>query len=469
MKYVDISYLKDQILLCCMHQFFEGDVEHWWHEDSKLGIRTRFSDDLLWLPYAVIEYINFTGDYSILNYEEKYLKAEQLKEYEEDRVNIYDEYEDKGTVFEHCIKAIEHASRFGKNGLPLIKSGDWNDGMNLVGKREIGESVWLGFFLYDILNKFLPLVEYESKFAKQQIISKDMAISINDNHERKDANAQYIQDINIINYEEIKEKFYKNIQNLKKSLNDIAWDGRWYKRAIDDEGKEVGSIKEEECKIDSISQSWAIISNCADNDKKYICLESAENYLIDNENNLVRLLTPALEKRNLGYISSYAKGLRENGGQYTHAAIWLIIAEAIMGFNEKAFNIYKKINPIEHSLTLENADKYKVEPYVVEADICSEGVLSGRGGWTWYTGSSSWLYKTQIEYILGIKISKGIMKIEPQVPESWEEFDVNFKYFNSEYNIKYKKRKIKKMLLNGEKVNEIILQKNGKYSVIVYF
>ena len=318
MKYVDINYLKNQILMCAKHQFTQGDVEHWWHEDSNLGIRTRFSDDLLWLPYAVIEYVDFTGDYSILNEKEKYIKAEELKENEEDRVGIYNEYEENGTIFEHCIKAIERASVFGKNGLPLMKSGDWNDGMNKVGAKGIGESVWLGFFLYDILNRFMPLVEYESKFAKHQNISKDVAIAINDNNEKKDANAEFIQNINILNYDEIKENFTTNIQNLKKALNENAWDGRWFKRAFDDDGREVGTIKEEECKIDSIAQSWSVISDCGDNDKKFISIESAENYLIDNENNLIRLLTPALEKRNLGYITSYAKGLRENGGQYTH-------------------------------------------------------------------------------------------------------------------------------------------------------
>ena len=469
LKYVDINYLKNQILMCAKHQFAEGDVEHWWHADSNLGIRTRFSDDLLWLPYAVIEYIDFTGDFSILNQEEKYLKAEELREDEEDRVNIYNEYENNGTIFEHCIKAIERASKFGKNGLPLIKSGDWNDGMNKVGAKGLGESVWLGFFLYDILNRFLPLVDYESKFAKRQNISKDMAIAINDNNEKKDANAEFIQNVNNLNYDEIKESFSTNMQNLKKALNENAWDGRWYKRAFDDDGREVGTIKEEECKIDSIAQSWSVISNCGDNDKKFISIESAENYLIDNENNLIRLLTPALEKRNLGYISSYAKGLRENGGQYTHAAIWLLIAEILLKFNEKAFEIYKKINPIEHSLNKESADKYKVEPYVVEADICSREDLAGRGGWTWYTGSSSLLYKAQVEYILGIKIRYGIMKIEPCVPESWKNFEVNIKYYDANYLIKYTRSNKNETILDDKKVEEIILEKQGNHIINKYF
>ncbi len=318
MKYVDINILKEQILMCAKHQFFEGDVEHWWHDDSDLGIRTRYSDDLLWLPYAVLEYVDFTGDYSILNEEEYYLKADELNENEEDRVSIYKNYENKGTIFEHCIKAIKRASQFGKNGLPLMKSGDWNDGMNKVGNKGIGESVWLGFFLYDILIRFVPLIDYESQFLKHRGVSKEVAIAINDNSGEQKAKVEFIQDVDNMNYQELKEEFIESYENLKKALNSVAWDGRWYKRAFDDDGVEVGSINQEECKIDSIAQSWSVISNAGDNDKKFICLESAENYLIDNDNNLVRLLTPALEKRNLGYISSYLKGLRENGGQYTH-------------------------------------------------------------------------------------------------------------------------------------------------------
>ena len=469
LKYVDINYLREQILMCCKHQFFEGDVEHWWHEDTHLGVRSRFSDDLLWLAYATSEYISFTGDYSILNEEVMYLKADTLREEELDRVNIYNEYEGKGSVFEHCIKAINRVCFFGEHGLPLIKSGDWNDGMNRVGNKGKGESVWLGFFLYDILNKFIPLIDYMSKFAKKQIISKDLAISINANEESKDANANFLQDIDNFDYEELKENFNNNLQALKKALNEKAWDGRWYKRAFDDYGRDIGSINDEECKIDSIVQSWSVISGAGDNDKKYISLDSAEKYLIDNENNLIKLLSPALENKDLGYISSYAKGLRENGGQYTHAAIWILLAEILLGFNKKAFDIYKKINPIEHSLNKESADKYKVEPYVLEADICAGENFLGRGGWTWYTGSSSWLYKVQVENILGIQIKFGKMKISPCVPDDWDEFDVRFKYYDAVYDIKYKQRKIKKLLLNGKKVDEIVLMKKGKFNVEVYF
>lgn len=469
MKYVSPEILKNQILLCARHQFEEGDVEHWWHEDSNLGIRSRFSDDLLWLPYAVLEYIDFTGEYDILNEKEKYLKAEELKENEEDRVDFYDKYEEEGTIFMHCIKAIKRASRFGKNGLPLMKSGDWNDGMNKVGNKETGESVWLGFFLYDILTRFIELIDYESQFAKQEGVSKEVAIAINGDSHKEEAKVEFIQEVNKINCHEEKESFKEIASNLKKSLNSSGWDGRWFKRAYTDEGKEIGSIKSEECKIDSIAQSWSVISNAGDNDKKHLAIQNAEVYLIDNENNLVRLLFPALEKQDLGYITSYAKGYRENGGQYTHAAIWLMIAESILGYNNKTMEIYKKINPIEHSLTKENADKYKVEPYVVEADIISEGAYPGRGGWTWYTGSSSWLYKAQIEYILGIKISKGILTINPCVPDDWESFDVTIKYFNAEYHISYERTGKDIIIFNNKETTQVTLSKNGKYEIKKYF
>jgi len=259
-------------------------------------------------------------------------------------------------------------------------------------------------------------------------------------------------------YEEIEMK-------LKKVLNTVAWDGRWYKRAFDDDGKEIGSIKNEECKIDSIAQSWSVISNAGDNDKKYIALESAEKYLIDNENNLIKLLTPSLENTNLGYITSYPKGTRENGGQYTHSAIWLLIAEILMNSNNMAYDIYKKINPIEHTKNKQEVDKYKVEPYVVEADIYSEGTLAGRGGWTWYTGSSSWLYTAQVEYILGIKIENDIMKIKPCVPDSWDRFNVNFKWNNAIYNLEYR-RKIQK---DTNEITEVKLSKEGNYTIEVFY
>lgn len=433
MKWIDSEILKNQILLHSKHQFIKGDVEHWWHEDSQLGIRTRFSDDLLWLVYAVEEYIDFTGDYSILHEETNYLNGEELKENEKDKVNVYEQSDESGTILEHCIKAIEKSLNFGEHGLPLINGGDWNDGMNKIGESQKGESVWLGFFLYHIMTRFIQFIEDEKE----------------------------------------KDKFQETINKLRKILNTTCWDGRWYIRAFDDNGEPIGSMNNEECKIDSIAQSWSVISNAGDNDKKYIAMTSLENNLIDNNNNLVKLLTPALEKEELGYITSYAKGMRENGGQYTHAAIWALIAETMLNKPEEAINIYTKINPIEHTKSREEIQKYKVEPYVIEADIYSENNLAGRGGWTWYTGSSSCLYEAQIRYILGINIYHGIMTVKPCVPKNWEEFNVKFKWKNAVYNLKYKKGDEKEIAINNDqlkiKQNEIELQDSGEFDILITF
>ena len=571
MKWVNPDILKNQIIYNASHQFFEGDVEHWWHEDSKLGIRSRYSDDMLWLPYAVLEYIDFTGDYGILKERASFINAESLKPDENDRVDYYKKIEgnninyapyentsidiektnvdkentsidiektdvdkenasidiektnvdiedasvnrgdtnvmgedkDEFSIFAHCIKSIQAAWELGEHDIPLMKNGDWNDGMNKIGNGGKGESVWLGFFLYNILTRFIEILEYAEKNAQIKNISKDMSIgienkkksvnasvngnengsvnegkdesingsangseSVNENvnksenegkNERVNFNGQMIEnentneikvdktkptqigEWNYIDYGKLKNEFSEKASKIKKSLNSVCWDGRWFLRAFDDKGNKIGSNENEECKIDSISQSFSVISNAGDNDKKIIAMQSLENYLIDDENNVVKLLTPPLQNMDLGYISSYARGMRENGGQYTHAAIWAIIAEIMLGRKEQAMRIYNKVNPVEHTTNIDKLLKYKVEPYVVAGDIYSEGNLAGRGGWTWYTGSSAWLYEAQIRYILGIKIYHGKMEIHPCVPDNWEQFNIDFKWKDAEYFIKYRK------------------------------
>ena len=575
MKWVNPDFLKNQIIYNASHQFFEGDVEHWWHEDSKLGIRSRYSDDMLWLPYAVLEYIDFTGDYGILKERASFINAESLKPDENDRVDFYKKIEgnninyapyentsidiektnvdkentsidiektdvdkenasidtektnvdiedasvnrgdtnvmgedkDEFSIFAHCIKSIQAAWELGEHDIPLMKNGDWNDGMNKIGNGGKGESVWLGFFLYNILTRFIEILEYAEKNAQIKNISKDMSIgienkkksvnasvngnengsvnegkdesingsangseSVNENvnksgnegkngnkNESVNFNGNMIENENIneikvdktkptqigewnyIDYGKLKNEFSEKASKIKKSLNSVCWDGRWFLRAFDDKGNKIGSNENEECKIDSISQSFSVISNAGDNDKKIIAMQSLENYLIDDENNVVKLLTPPLQNMDLGYISSYARGMRENGGQYTHAAIWAIIAEIMLGRKEQAMRIYNKVNPVEHTTNIDKLLKYKVEPYVVAGDIYSEGNLAGRGGWTWYTGSSAWLYEAQIRYILGIKIYHGKMEIHPCVPDNWEQFNIDFKWKDAEYFIKYRK------------------------------
>ena len=288
LKYYDANLMKNQIIKHAGHQFIEGDVEHWWHDETSRGIRTRFSDDLLWLVYMVCEYINLTGDYEILNIETTYKKGEILEEGVDERYDLYEDSQIREPIYMHCIRAIEKSLNFGEHGLPKIGSGDWNDGMSTVGNKGKGESVWLGFFLYDILTKFVKIIE------------------------RVEENAQ--EKTNKI------QKYTQILEQLKKSLNTYGWDGRWYKRAFTDDGDELGSLQNEECRIDGISQSWATISNAGDNDKKYISMESLENHLVDRENGIIKLLDPPFEKSKLepGYIKAYLPGTRENGGQYTH-------------------------------------------------------------------------------------------------------------------------------------------------------
>ncbi len=411
-----------------------------------MGIRTKFSDDLLWLPYAVLEYIRITGDKDILNIETNYIEGEILKEDELERYSLYNTSKTKGTIYEHCKKAIERACKFGVNGLPKIGSGDWNDGFSNIGPKGEGESVWLAFFLYDILNKWVNEIK----------IDED-------------------------------EKYIEILEGLKRNINKNAWDGNWFKRAFMDDGTPIGSMENEECRIDGISQSWGVISGAADNDKKFISMNSLETHLIDKENGLIKLLDPPFENGRIepGYIKSYLPGVRENGGQYTHGAVWAIIAETLLGFGDKASEMFKIINPIEHTRTKESTNKYKVEPYVVSADVYSSknlagrggwtwytgssgwlytaGIeyilglkinkvepyvvsadvyssknLAGRGGWTWYTGSSGWLYTAGIEYILGLKISNNYLSVNPCISKDWKEYKINYKYKNTIYHINVK-------------------------------
>ena len=425
LKYISSDIMKNQIIRHSKHQFLEGDVEHWWHEETNRGIRTRFSDDLLWLVYLVEEYIIYTGDVSILDIETPYIEGEKLEENIDERYDKHEKSEIKESIFIHCKRAIEKSLAFGENGLCKIGSGDWNDGLSKVGNKGKGESVWLSFFLYDILQKWIYLIEFEKE--NKETINK---------------------------YKEIVEK-------LKKNLNNKAWDGRWYRRAFMDDGNILGTIQNEECKIDGIAQSWATISKAGDNDKKYISMESLENHLIDKENGIIKLLDPPFEKSNIdpGYIKSYIAGTRENGGQYTHAAIWAIIAETLLGFGNKAVELFSMINPIEHARTKEETIKYKVEPYVIAADIYGQGNLSGRGGWTWYTGSSSWMYEAGLHYILGFTIEKGYLSINPCIPNDWKEYKIHYKYGNTVYNINIKNPNLKntgidKMILNGIEIEE---------------
>ena len=444
LKYIDASIQRKQILKHAKSQFEEGDVEHWWHEETSRGIRTRMTDDLLWLVFVTCDYISFTNDYKILDEVIPYKTGKVLEEGELERYDLYKESALKESLYKHCKRAIKKAMNFGENGLPKIGTGDWNDGMSNVGPMGKGESVWLGFFIYDVLNKFIPILNYKEDF------------------------------------EEAKE--YKKIaEELRKALNTVAWDGRWYKRAFTDDGKTLGSLQNEECRIDNISQSWSVISGSGENDKKYIAIESLENHLVDEEIGIIKLLDPPFDKSKIepGYIKSYLPGTRENGGQYTHAATWAIIAEAILGLNDKAYKNFRMINPIEHSKTKVEANIYKVEPYVIAADIYGKQNLAGRGGWTWYTGASSWYYVAGIKYLLGLNIQNGYLEIKPHIPSWWKEYEIKYKLEKNIYNIKVTNKSqssteclqnVEKVTCNGEKVEEQrikIVPNTGVYNIEV--
>ena len=434
MKYIDKNLLKEQIIKCATNQFLEGDVLHWWHEETKRGCRTRFSDDLLWLPYSVLEYLDFSGEYEFLDEQFEYLMGEELQENIQEKYDQFHKSNLQESLYEHCLKAINKACNFGENGFPKIGSGDWNDGFSNIGSKGNGESIWLGFFLYDILNRFVKLCEIKND---------------KENYNR----LVYIK------------------EELKRKLNTNGWDGRWFKRAITDDGIEIGSMNSEECKIDSISQSWSVISNAGDNDKKYISMQEVESYLVDKENKIIKLFTPAFKNStiNPGYIKAYPSGVRENGGQYTHAAIWTIIAFAKLGFGDKAIELLKMISPIEHSNNQEAAKRYRVEPYVITADIYDIEGGRGTGGWSWYTGSSSWYYKAIVEYIIGFRIENNYLVFNPCIAKNWKNIDIHYKYKTSMYNIKIKNfnesnQGVEKVIVNGEIIEDkkVLLKDDGR-------
>ena len=448
-KFLDSNVLYEQIIKHSKHQFIEGDVEHWWHEENNRGIRTKFSDDLLWLPYMVCEYIKHTGNYDILKVVTPYLQGARLQKNEKERYEQYLPSNVEESIYEHCKRAINRACgivvdnsidtemselwSFGKNGLPKIGIGDWNDGFSNIGPEGKGESVWLGFFLYNILQEFSKIANYMKEG-------------------------------------ELAQKYKKIAKQLQEDLNKNAWDGRWFKRAFADNGDVYGSMENEECKIDSIAQSWSVISGAGEVSKQNQAMESLENHLVDVENGIIKLLDPPFERGKLepGYIKSYLPGVRENGGQYTHAAAWAVIAEAMLGKGDKAVEWYKMITPIEHARTKDASNKYKVEPYVIAADVYGTQNLAGSGGWTWYTGSSSWYYLVGIQYILGLNVYHNYMSFNPCIPKNWEEFEIKYKFEESIYNIKVKNPNRKnsgicKVLIDGvECKNKIQLNGNGK-------
>jgi cellobiose phosphorylase len=436
--YTNSEMTKKQILLHCAHQFTEGDVQHWWHAEKGKGIRTKFSDDLLWLPFVTAHYLERTGDYEILKESIAFLKDLPLNDEEDERYSVPSISDVQGDVYDHCIRAIERSLRFGDHGLPLIGSGDWNDGFNRIGPKGKGESVWLGWFLYLTLIRFAEICDV-----------------------RQDA--------------ERGNRYLRIAEDLQKSLELHGWDGGWYRRAYFDDGTPLGSAQNAECQIDAIAQSWSVISGAARSTRAQDALMALEHYLWQKEEGILLLLTPPFDKLlpDPGYIKGYVPGVRENGGQYTHGAIWAILAYSCLGDGDKAAELFHMLNPVNHARTEHEVNHYKVEPYVVAADVYATNSNTGRGGWTWYTGAAGWMYQAGLEGILGFKRQGDKLVLKPCIPSRWEGFSLTYKYLSAKYKIEVENPKgkmtgIDKITFDGEELKEpvIPLKDDGQAHII---